>query len=131
MTFVDTNVVLRWLLNDHPTLTPKAQRLIKTAETQEDEFLITDVVLGEIFYILRQKGYRNSQTAQVLGDLLERSVFIFDQESRLNLLTRIISETNLDFADCYLISRAVYSNEPLATFDKAMRKAYDKFKPHK
>ena len=128
MTFVDTNVVLRWLLQDHETLSPEAARLIQTAEEDNEELLISDVVLDEIFYVLRGKGYENHQTATIFNGLLEQPAFVFDQESRLGLLFTIIAGTKLDFADCYLISRAVYSGEALATFDKPMLKAYKKYK---
>jgi len=126
MTFVDTNVILRWILDDHPTLSQQAKRIISRAP--ESSLLITDVVLGEIVYILRQKKVNNQEIAETLTILLEQEAFIFDQESRLDLLFTIIAETKLDFADCYLISRAVYSGEHLATFDKAMQEAYNKYK---
>jgi predicted nucleic acid-binding protein len=128
MTFIDTNVVLRWLLRDHPTLSAKARDLVQTAEDKPEELYITDVVLGEIFYVMKNKGYENRQTADILYGLLEQPAFMFDQESRLNLLIDIIRETTLDFADCYLISRAVFSKEPLETFDKPMLKAYNRYK---
>ena len=126
--FVDTNVILRWLLNDHPEMSRQAWELIKKGETREDELYITDVVLGELFYVLRSKQHDNTEIAEIFNDLLERPAFIFDQESRLSLLFDIIGGTKLDFADCYLISRAIFSKQPLKTFDKAMQKAYDKYR---
>jgi len=129
MTFVDTNIILRWYLEDHTELSARASRIL--APSPPEEFLITDVVLSEIFYVLRSLGYSSQQIAKVYSGLLEQPNFMFDQEAMLGLLIKIIAETRLDFADCYLIARAVHSNEPLATFDKAMQKAYDKFNTHK
>jgi len=51
MAFVDTNIVLRYLLGDHPQLTKKAERLIAGADARE--LIITDVVVAEIVYVLR------------------------------------------------------------------------------
>lgn len=126
MTFVDTNVILRWYLEDHAILSGQAKQILDDSQT--GEFLISDVVLGEIFYVLRGLNHDNRQIAEVYTGLLEQPNFIFDQESRLSLLVEIIAKTKLDFADCYLISRAVYSGEQLETFDKAMQKTYDKYK---
>lgn len=128
MTFVDTNIVLRWLLEDHAELTAQANQLIAQAEEDEEQLLISDVVLSEIFYVLRFKGFEHSQVAEYLRGLLEQEAFIFEQESRLDLLFNIIGETKLDFADCYLISRAVHAQQSLKTFDKAMLKAYEKYR---
>ncbi len=101
---------------------------MKAAEIQEDYLLITDVVLGEVFYVLRLKGYQNYQTAEVLSNVLEQPAFVFDQESMLGLLIKVIAETKLDFADCYLIARAIYAHKPLKTFDKPMQRAYSRYK---
>ena len=126
MTYLDTNVILRWMLDDDRLLSPRARRIID--ESEPAEFLVTDVTLSEIFYVLRGKGYNRQQTAEYMYGLLEQPAFIFDQESRLNQLIALIRDTNLDFADCYLICRALHSGASLKTFDKAMLKAYDKYK---
>lgn len=128
MTFIDTNIVLRWLLEDHPELSRQAKGIIDRAELNDEELYITDVVLSEIFYVLRGQGYNNSQVAEYLWGLVEQPTFIYDQEARLKLLFEIIGGTKLDFADCYLISRAIYSRRPLKTFDRAMNRVYDKYK---
>ena len=50
---IDTNVLLRHVLNDDPKQTAKAKRLFYSGET----ILITDVVLVETFWTLKGKGY--------------------------------------------------------------------------
>ena len=129
MTFVDTNIILRWYLEDHAKLSVQARQMFEADPAEE--FLITDIVLGEIFYVLRGMDHDNQQIAEVYSGLLEQPNFIFDQESMLGLLVKVIAGTKLDFADCYIISCAVYSNESLATFDKAMQKAYNRYKTRK
>jgi predicted nucleic-acid-binding protein len=129
MTHIDTNVILRWLLDDDKSQSPRATRLIEHAEP--GEYLVTDVILGEIFYILRGKRYARQQLSAAMYELLNQPAFIFDQERRLDLLFTLIAETKLDFADCYLIARAVFSGSPLETFDKPMLRVHKKYRKAK
>lgn len=46
--FIDANVVLRFLLGDHPTMMTDAARLIES----DRELLLTDVALIEVAYVL-------------------------------------------------------------------------------
>jgi predicted nucleic-acid-binding protein len=127
MTFIDTNIVLRWLLNDHPTLSSRARQLVAKATPRD--LLITDVVLAEIYYVLcAQKQLSNNQVAKIFTVLQQQAAFAFEHESHLSLLFTIVGDTKLDFADCYLVSRAISFTQPLRTFDTAMQKAYDKYK---
>lgn len=127
MTFIDTNVVLRWLLQDHRPQSRQVNGLIDHAP--EDSFLVSDVVLAETYYVLaRAKDYSNPQIAEILRTLTEWPAFAFEDERLLGKLFAVICETTLDFADCYLISRAIHAGEPLKTFDKQMQKAYARHK---
>ena len=58
MIAVDTNVLLRYLLDDDPTQTAKADGLINGQE----RVLITDVVLAETIWTLKGKKYQLSKT---------------------------------------------------------------------
>ena len=51
MTLVDTNVILRWLRDDHPRLSADAVKIVEAA--RQASLIITDVVVGEVVYILR------------------------------------------------------------------------------
>jgi len=55
---VDTNVLLRYLLNDDQVQAAKAEKLINGKET----VLITDVVLVETIWTLKGKKYQLNKT---------------------------------------------------------------------
>lgn len=124
--FVDTNVMLRWILDDHETLSARARTVIGQADA--GDLLLTDVILGEMYYVLRGKGLANREVGTIFEELLQQAVFRFDNEAWLTGQIKVIAGTNLDFADCYLISRAVQASQPLTTFDKPMQKTYEKYK---
>ena len=73
MIAVDTNVLLRRLLNDDAGQAEKARRLFETRES----VLITDVVLAETIWTLQGKRYRAGKediAAVVMGLHEERNV---------------------------------------------------------
>jgi predicted nucleic-acid-binding protein len=73
---VDTNVLLRRLLNDDAAQAEKARRLFES----EESVLITDVVLAETVWTLTGKRYRagREQIAAVIIGLLEEHNVVFE-----------------------------------------------------
>lgn len=76
MIAIDTNVLLRYLLDDDPEQSPRASALL----AEEREILITDVVLAETLWTLRGKKYSLERSAlvTVVEALLEESDFRFE-----------------------------------------------------
>ena len=76
MIAVDTNVLLRYLLDDDPEQPPLAVALIE----DKREILITNVVLAETLWTLkgRKYGLDRSALAGVVEALLEESDFRFE-----------------------------------------------------
>lgn len=122
MALVDTNILLRWLLGDHAELSAKAEKLIAAAK--RGQLLVTDVVLGEVVYILRSTGRDRQQMAQALSLITRTEAFSFDNENVVQRMIDAIAATNLDFADCYLAARATVQSYDLQTFDGPLRKHF-------
>ena len=76
MIAVDTNVLLRRLLNDDAKQAEKARQLFETQES----VLITDVVLAETIWTLTGKRYgaRKEDLAAVVTGLLEEHNVVFE-----------------------------------------------------
>jgi predicted nucleic acid-binding protein len=124
MAFVDTNIILRWLLGDHP-LSAKAARLVIAAKP--GELVITSVVAAEIVYVLGGLKKDRTQLAATFGALSQAMAFSFEDEASMEAID-ILVRTGLDFADCYLIARAVKAHAPLHTFDAHMSQEYARLK---
>ncbi len=123
MIFLDTNVILRWLLADDPLQSKVVERLVNRAQARE--LIVTDVILAEIFYVMRGKGYTRQQIGQAIDLLLELPMFSIERHDASKLLPGLlVSHPSLDFADCYLLARALQTQQTLQTFDKALQKAY-------
>lgn len=76
MIVLDTNVLLRYLLEDDPEQFDAASRLFHAAET----VLITDVVLAETLWTLSGRRYRASREVQmeVVEALFEEPAVVFE-----------------------------------------------------
>lgn len=120
MTFVDTNILLRWLLGDHKELSRKAETIV--AQAAPGSLIVTDIVVAEIVYVLRGTGRDRDQTAEALLLIGRTEAFKYENHELIMEITQLISESRLDFADCYLLVRAGREHTELATFDKELLK---------
>jgi|GEM_PF-1186856 len=122
---VDTNILLRLILHDNSRLFTKARAIVERAT--KTTLVVSPVVTAEVLYVLRIKGYGRLWSVDVLLMLINRPQF-----GRSELLTdslRYYAETKLDFADCYLLARALRSNTGLLTLDNSLQKIYNRLKP--
>ncbi len=128
MIAVDTNVLLRYLLNDDAVQAGIAASLIKGGDT----VLITDVVLVETLWTLSGKKYRlnRDQMAAVVHALFEEPNIRFEDGPAVWMaLNDYLESDGADFADALIINKAravakaqggTFSGS--YTFDKAAQK---------
>ena len=128
MIAVDTNVLLRYLLNDDAAQADMAANLIKGGDT----VLITDVVLVETLWTLSGKKYRlnKDRLAGVVHALFEEPNIRFEDGPAVWMALNNYRESDgADFADALIINktRAVARAQGRSfsgsyTFDKAAQK---------
>lgn len=114
MQILDTNMVLRYLLNDNREMADEAERVIK-----EGSVLLTIEVIAEVVYVL--KGVYSIERGQIASCLLEflTEVNILEEQVvRLGL--EIYAEQNLDFVDCILYAYNRVKGYEVKTFDKKL-----------
>lgn len=122
MRLVDTNIILRWLLGDHRELSQKAEQLVDRAKNAS--LLVTDVVVAEIVYVLRATGRDRQQVSEALLLIERMEAFKYENEELIMKVIGLLTDTNLDFADCYLLAKARQEKLGLETFDKPLEKLY-------
>jgi len=101
--FIDANVFLRHLLNDHPVQSPKCLALFEAIERGDARGWTTDMVIAEIVWVLSGKPY------QVQRETIERSLveLIYlpnlkvDHRMRLRHALHLYTSTPMDFIDAY------------------------------
>ena len=114
MTLIDTNVILRYLLNDIAEQADEAVAVIDAGA-----FTLPEIV-AEVVYVLT-KLY-NVPRAKIHGIVAP----IFDEvavEHHGVIRTALArySETKFDFVDCLILARKELLGEDVFTFDKKLR----------
>ena len=119
LTGIDTNVLLRVLLQDDPVQGPIAARFFRELGTDSPGF-ITQVTLAETYWVLaRAKRLPRATCLAVIRCLVETEVLEFDDgEGVVRALS--LAEAGADFADA-LIQGAMelFGVDETVTFDRA------------
>jgi predicted nucleic-acid-binding protein len=118
MNSLDTNVVLRYLLNDIPEQSIKSRAVIISSASY-----ITDVVAVEIVFVLEKViGMNRSDVVKLVKSFLTLPNLIYNDYFLDQSLDLYGANTTLSIVDCYAATEAkVYSNS-LVTFDKELVK---------
>jgi predicted nucleic acid-binding protein len=121
---IDTNIILRYLLEDNPDLTKQATTVINSG----DSIILDDVVIMECVYVLTGVyKMTKSQSSTAMSLFIKRNQIDYNSGLASYYLD-IYAQTNLDLADCYLIALALKTKQELKTFDKQMLKVYQSLK---
>lgn len=116
MQMLDTNMVLRYLLNDSREMADEAVTIIK-----EGSVLLTTEVVAEVVYVL--KGVYSVERGQIASCLLEfLSEVIISEEQVVRLGLKTFAEQNLDFVDCILYAYNQIKGYEIRTFDKKLQR---------
>lgn len=144
MIAVDTNVLLRRLLNDDAEQASKAGKLFGG----DGQILVTDIVLVETIWTLRGKRYKASKEdiVAVVTGLLEEPNVVFESQqavwSALNdyidapMVKRADGMRTADFSDALIVAKAMATMEQWGaayeatyTFDVAAQSLHGTKKP--
>ena|SRR5665213_1176806 len=116
---LDTNVLLRLLLNDVPEQHTAAKKLI---EQTTNQFAVADTVIIELVFALdRYYGFSRLQITEAVDGLMKLKEINCNRVLFKKTLALFINHSGLSFEDCCL---AIYAQlneaEPLWTFDKKL-----------
>ena len=122
MIALDTNVLVRFLVEDDKAQSEKAARLVRRAIASGEPLFISDVVLCETVWVLLA-AYRvpRAEAGEVLARLLKARHLQFSDHGSLSRALESFLAGKGDFAD-YVIreqARAAGCDE-VATFDRAL-----------
>ncbi|MDR2648190.1 MAG: PIN domain-containing protein, partial [Clostridiales bacterium] len=125
MKLVDTNILLRYLLNDHPEMSAKAKEIML-----DDEVLLLAQVVAEAVYVLG--GVYKIERPEIADAL--RTVFSLEtvqlENSEIVLLTvDEYAKSKLDFVDLLLFAHHQITGLVVETFDKPLLKKLQSVAP--
>jgi predicted nucleic-acid-binding protein len=119
---IDTNVLVRHLVNDDAVQVAHVDRLFREIEQAEGSVFVDDIVLCELVWVLRSThGWKREAIAQGLETILGVWFFVFADPERVSAAITDYRNGHGDFAD-YLIGlrNAAAGCEHTVTFDKAL-----------
>ncbi|WP_290906079.1 type II toxin-antitoxin system VapC family toxin [Aquabacterium sp.] len=120
---LDTNVLVRYIMQDDAKQAAKATKLIESL-SPEDPGFVTLVSVIELVWVLSSCfDLTREQISQALDALLRAKQLVVDQADQVVRALRIYSSRSADFADC-LIERTASSAgcAKTMTFDVAASK---------
>lgn len=116
MTLIDTNILLRFLLQDHDVLSKKVNEII-----DKHNVVCLNGVIYEVIHVL-QSVYQIER--KIIADnlliLLKDDIILGENKAVIIQALQVYQETSLDFIDCLLIAYRLIDNHDILSFDKKL-----------
>lgn len=120
---LDTNILVRYVMQDDAKQSEKASRLIESL-TAESPGFVPVVALVELVWVLTScYDLTRDQVAQALDVLLRAKEIVLERAEQMGQALRTFSASAADFADCLIARTAAAAGcERTMTFDTGAAK---------
>lgn len=118
---LDTNTLLRLLLNDVPA---QNELVVQLLESTSDLYRVEDTAIIEVVFVL-ERAYRfnRNEINEAVSDLIAMTQITCNQDLFAKALLLFTKNTQLSFEDCCLAVYAELNDAmPLWTFDQKLAK---------
>jgi predicted nucleic-acid-binding protein len=124
MAALDTNILIRFLIEDDAAQLAAARKLIRQCVSAGEALFIPVTVALELEWVLRSTfGFGKPAVVQTLSQLLSSVDLSFESEGAIEVALALYSQGAADFSDCLHAALASSAGQkPLWTFDKAASK---------
>lgn len=115
MQLIDTNVILRFILNDNSEMAQRASEVIASGAYTKPE------IIAEVVYVLKSVYSMPKEKIKSVIHGLSDIIQIENSDSVVYAID-LFSHTSLDFVDCLLAAYHSLNGEKVFTFDKKLNK---------
>ena len=115
MQLIDTNVILRFILNDNAEMAKRATDVIVSGAYTKPE------VVAEVVYVLKSVYSIPKDKIRSIIHGLSDIIWIENSDCVIHAID-LFANTSLDFVDCLLVSYHLLNGETVFTFDKKLNK---------
>ncbi|MBB4844050.1 putative nucleic-acid-binding protein [Paucibacter oligotrophus] len=124
MPALDTNVLVRYLVQDDAAQFAAAKRLIRQSVSEGRALFVPVTVVLELEWVLRACfKFGREEVSLTLSSLFSAAELGIESERALEVALQLFRDGSADFADCLHIALAAQAGElPLWTFDKGAAK---------
>jgi predicted nucleic acid-binding protein len=122
---VDTNLIVRYLVQDHEKHAKAAGKLFDACDRGDVVIVVLPAVLAECVFVLESfYEHPRGDIASALGRLISSPGVEIDAAIHLDALDRY-RKTKVHFVDCLIAATAATEDTPVASFDQDFRKFTD------
>lgn len=118
---IDTNILLRYILQDHADLSCQATKII----VENKAVCLNEVVYESIHVLIKVYEIDRVTVATTLSELFEKQVIESPDTELTKKALQVFKETKLDFVDCLLIAHQSLYQTKIKSFDKKMNRYLD------
>ena len=124
MAALDTNVLVRFLVQDDVKQGVLARELIRSTLAKGEPLFVPVTVMLELEWVLRSNfGFDKVQIIQTLSSLLAARELSFESETSVEVALALFGQNKADFSDCIHIALSHAAGmTPMWTFDRAASK---------
>jgi predicted nucleic-acid-binding protein len=123
VTGLDTNILVRYLVEDDADQAQRVHRLLSAARVSGEPVYVSCIVLCELAWTLGQVyGWQKQDILAQLDTLLDAEIFRFEEDGLVRRAVALARESKAGFADC-LIGQLNLARgcRVTVTFDRALR----------
>lgn len=122
MIALDTNVLVRFLVEDDEAQSAAAAALIEETLSREEGLFVSDIVMCETVWVLGTSYHvRKPEIAAILRDLLRAKQLVFASPDSLSRALAAYASGRGDFSDFLIREHARAAGcDTVATFDRAI-----------
>ena len=120
---LDTNVILRFLLDDIPNQTKIATEIFVKAKSKRLKVFVPQIVIFEILFALdKYYNFPKDKVIEKVGTLLATPYLNIQDRVVFQDALALFKKKNIDFVDCFLSCKARVDGYTLFTFDRDLHK---------
>ncbi|HXG29559.1 MAG TPA: type II toxin-antitoxin system VapC family toxin [Nevskiales bacterium] len=120
MPALDTNILVRWLVQDDGAQSDQVEALFRTSIAKRRPLFVPCTVILELEWVLRSRyGYTKAAVVQGLDALLDARELEIQFESAIERALYLYRQSRADFADCLHVGLSAEAERlPFVTFDE-------------
>lgn len=117
---LDTNVVLRLIVEDDPEQSRRAAKFVESHCTSDSPGFINRITLCEIIWVLKSgHGYDRGKIAAAIRRITETMSFVVEDREHVQHALDRFERASVDFADALVVEvNSAHGCSATATFDR-------------
>ena len=124
--YIDTNVILRLLLQETPGSYSTTKKQLDNYINAGYKLRTTDLVIAETFYMLESKTTSPKRTRLIISKLISDFSLLtnidFPSKKLMGRILNVFEKTNIDFEDIHLFFTASTENIEIFSLDKDLKR---------